>query len=427
IIPKAPRPPFPPLGGLRCWTLNKKIYLIEHLEEKYPDEFDEDDFEILSTRKITGRSFVELTEAKLVGYGMADRPAIVIAKHITKLKGFDVVVRPKQKEFLTWYTNIDQATIDELKERIITHYPETKDVDSARIKIIVGNKERIITNDSILQRTLKVFSVSKIKNFAVSLDQLSKPFTAFTLSQVCNLYEISDQENPDITAFPVFQCVVPNFMIQFCLGLFVGSVPIEDGHESLTLLINTLKSLRRATDFNETIGGTRLKYIEPFLRAAVTHSFERAIILRSQKFIRGRHGYGPVDESLESRRTGAQVGVTEIKNEDVKKGVAQNAVQLESCLIIRKCKQEDDDYGEPVELKKAYGIITDARDWYFLSCEKDNEKMRYRLSKFFTVALQEEVNEGQVKMVLERIIWLLGQMKQAEEEVAPTSASVSVH
>jgi len=77
---------------------------------------------------------------------------------------------------------------------------------------------------------------------------------------------------------------------------------------------------------------TRSLYVESFLVASVIH-FENDIILRPQKLLRGKTGHGPVDFSLESRPTGVQVGVTEIKKDDLRKGIAQNAVQLEACLV----------------------------------------------------------------------------------------------
>ncbi|KAF9340976.1 hypothetical protein BGX26_008820, partial [Mortierella sp. AD094] len=53
--------------------------------------------------------------------------------------------------------------------------------------------------------------------------------------------------------------------------------------------------------------------------------------------------------------------VTEVKHEDFRKGVAQNLVQLESSLTVRKRKRCDDDEEEEEEDRsaplKAYGIM----------------------------------------------------------------------
>ena len=60
----------------------------------------------------------------------------------------------------------------------------------------------------------------------------------------------------------------------------------------------------------------------------------------------------------------------------------------------RKRKRDDED----VELKKSYGIVTDARDWYFLRCEKGGDgRIRYSLSDPLIVELGKEVNSDHVK------------------------------
>ncbi|RUO95783.1 hypothetical protein BC936DRAFT_143236 [Jimgerdemannia flammicorona] len=189
-----------------------------------------------------------------------------------------------------------------------------------------------------------------------------------------------------------------------------GAASIDSNDPPLRHLIENLKSLKRATEFQLANEATRSLYVESFLVASVIH-FENDIILRPQKLLRGKTGRGPVDFSLESRPTGVQVGVTEIKKDDLRKGIAQNAVQLETA---RKRKREDED----VDLKKSYGIVTDARDWYFLRCEKGGDgRIQYSLSDPLIVELGKEVNSDHVKTVLERIIWLLGEMKKAEAEV----------
>ena len=75
-----------------------------------------------------------------------------------------------------------------------------------------------------------------------------------------------------------------------------------------------------------------LLYVKSFLVAAV-HHFKEDIILRPQKRLHGRHGHGPVDFALESHHTDATIGVTGIKRDDLKKGIAQNMVQLKACLV----------------------------------------------------------------------------------------------
>ncbi|RUP44359.1 hypothetical protein BC936DRAFT_149582 [Jimgerdemannia flammicorona] len=59
--------------------------IIQHLTKKFPEEFDEEDFNVLRKEKIKGRVFLGLTKEKLKAYGMAGGPAKVIADCVTEL------------------------------------------------------------------------------------------------------------------------------------------------------------------------------------------------------------------------------------------------------------------------------------------------------------------------------------------------------
>ncbi|EXX61277.1 hypothetical protein RirG_172680 [Rhizophagus irregularis DAOM 197198w] len=59
----------------------------------------------------------------------------------------------------------------------------------------------------------------------------------------------------------------------------------------------------------------------------------------ARKNITGPNGHGPVDFAIDLLQTAKTVGVAEVKDEDFYKGIAQNAVQLESALSNRKRKQ----------------------------------------------------------------------------------------
>jgi hypothetical protein len=67
------------------------------------------------------------------------------------------------------------------------------------------------------------------------------------------------------------------------------------------------------------------------------HTFE----LRPEKNITGPNGHGPVDFAIDLLKTAKTVGVTEVKDKDIYKGIAQNAVQLESALVNRKRKANE--------------------------------------------------------------------------------------
>ncbi|RUP42715.1 hypothetical protein BC936DRAFT_138190 [Jimgerdemannia flammicorona] len=59
--------------------------VIQHLQAKFPGDFDAEDFEVLLKRKIRGRAFLKLTEGKLSDIGMEYGPASIIAGYIKEL------------------------------------------------------------------------------------------------------------------------------------------------------------------------------------------------------------------------------------------------------------------------------------------------------------------------------------------------------
>jgi hypothetical protein len=101
-------------------------------------------------------------------------------------------------------------------------------------------------------------------------------------------------------------------------------------------------------------------------------------------------------------QTAKTVGVTEVKDEDFYKGVAQNAVQLESALSNRKRKANEMEEGTFVG--KVFEIITDAKEWYFMECSLDEQdRLRFKLSKPVVVVYGTESMEGNVERVLGHI------------------------
>ncbi|RIA99327.1 hypothetical protein C1645_811563 [Glomus cerebriforme] len=88
------------------------------------------------------------------------------------------------------------------------------------------------------------------------------------------------------------------------------------------------------------------------------------------------------------------VGVTEVKDEDFYKGIAQNAVQLESALSNRKRKANEMEE-EGLFTGKTYGIVTDAEKWYFMECSLDDQdRLRFKLSKPEAQKADSAVNLG---------------------------------
>ena len=52
---------------------------------------------------------------------------------------------------------------------------------------------------------------------------------------------------------------------------------------------------------------------------------------------------------------------------------------------------------------KVFRIITDAKEWYFMECSDDQERLRFKLSKPIVAVYDSEDIKGMVKRVLRHI------------------------
>ncbi|RIA96156.1 hypothetical protein C1645_815723 [Glomus cerebriforme] len=95
------------------------------------------------------------------------------------------------------------------------------------------------------------------------------------------------------------------------------------------------------------------------------------------KLIKGQNGQENLDYAIECHSTGRILGLIEVKREDFMKGFTQASVQMESSLTGRKRKENEIDDERDVD--KVFGIVTDARDWYFMECTLDGGES-HRLS-----------------------------------------------
>ncbi|CAG8768241.1 9177_t:CDS:2, partial [Ambispora leptoticha] len=114
-----------------------------------------------------------------------------------------------------------------------------------------------------------------LKAFTVIIEIPSKAFSDWSFPKVCQLYGLGESDDPSLSVFPPFTC--------------------------------EYKELK--TDSSQAI----LKHLIAELEARP-------------------NGRGPVDFAIDLLQTAKTVGVTVVKDEDFYKGIAQNAVQLESAL-----------------------------------------------------------------------------------------------
>ncbi|KAF9536469.1 hypothetical protein EC957_010878 [Mortierella hygrophila] len=153
--------------------------------------------------------------------------------------------------------------------------------------------------------------------------------------------------------------------------------------------------------------------------------FNGELTLAPERSLRGRHGHGKVDYAIEAlAKDGSRhvLGVTEVKHEEYGKGLAQNLVQLESSLTVRKRKRDSDDNGDEERDEdrsiplKAYGIVTDATYWFFVECiidpsQDSGDRPKFRISRLDDIVnYNKSTWRAEAKAVLSQIVWLMRKM-----------------
>ncbi|RUO95818.1 hypothetical protein BC936DRAFT_143166, partial [Jimgerdemannia flammicorona] len=73
----------PPATDIEKWDTKK---IVQHLQDKFPGELLQEDFDILVAQRIGGHSFLRLTKDDLMADGMKRGPATVIAGYVEELK-----------------------------------------------------------------------------------------------------------------------------------------------------------------------------------------------------------------------------------------------------------------------------------------------------------------------------------------------------
>ncbi|RIA96390.1 hypothetical protein C1645_815407 [Glomus cerebriforme] len=179
-------------------------------------------------------------------------------------------------------------------QRIYTKNGETTGSRERFCSIKVNKWERYSPwNDQDLCKLLRLFVSKKNFKFTVFIKTPSKfkPFNEWTFPKVCELYELSDDPNPDIDVYSVFSC---------------DSADLTSG---------------------VSLYGKNFKIVP-------------------EKLVKGHNGQGNLDLTIERRSTGRIVGLVEVKRDDFKQGFAQTTVQMESSLTCRKRKANeiDDEY-----------------------------------------------------------------------------------
>ncbi|PKY41674.1 hypothetical protein RhiirA4_539787 [Rhizophagus irregularis] len=117
----------------------------------------------------------------------------------SSMVSFDIVVSPKRTKGFKWTVDIDNATLDGLKEYIREmEKPPALENDGAVLNFISSGERYSPRNDQDLCKMLRLFVSNNSFKFTVLIETPSKPFNEWTFPKVCELYGLSDDPNPSI-------------------------------------------------------------------------------------------------------------------------------------------------------------------------------------------------------------------------------------
>ncbi|KAF9536462.1 hypothetical protein EC957_010882 [Mortierella hygrophila] len=315
-----------------------------------------------------------------------------------------IVVKPEKKVAFSWSAMVETATLDDLKKNIFVLYPQYAHDEYLEVFVYNGQpKPEPVRDNDDLRKILMISKATLKSKLTISLETPTKNFSAWTFKDVCDEYNLSASADPGFEVLPPF----PD----------IQSILLDSDFEKATQdrLINEIESRVDVLNLFGANEATKSMLVESFMVAA-TKLFKDDLYLTSQRNLSGRRGNGPVDFSVHSRTThDYTLGVTEVKRDDFKQGVAQNLVQLESALTQRKRKRETSDVDgdeEPRKKQRAYGIVTDSAEWAFLECTlHEDETVTYRMSKLKEKLNYDDKWQEDAKSVLGKIVWLWSRMR----------------
>ncbi|KAF9969244.1 hypothetical protein BGZ73_008506 [Actinomortierella ambigua] len=328
----------------------------------------------------------------------------------------NIVVRPNRSASFPWTTDTETATISKLEKAIYAVYPDKEDGEAVLAVIHPhGTSEgtEYPSDDAHLRDIIRLYRKTNTKTLTVALETPTKKYKDFTLKGVNSLYRISNMETPTMSDLPPFT------------GISTEPLGTKKHKQSLRRLLDELDSRIQAIPSDTFANGaTCSAYVCSFLTQAVL-IFNGELTLTPERPLRGKHGHGKVDYAIEApAKDGSRhvLGVTEVKHEDYRKGLAQNLVQLESSLTVWKRKRSSDDNADEEREQdssfpmKAYGIVTDASFWFFVECTIDPSQDSGDRPKFRVSRLDDIVNYNkstwreEAASVLGQIVWLMRKM-----------------
>ncbi|KAF8932529.1 hypothetical protein BGZ47_011345 [Haplosporangium gracile] len=381
-------------------TEKKKLKATTKLSKVFDTELPDETIHIIVQRPSPLHSDVLHPEVAALRKQLSQLQAEVQDSSIT----LGIVVKPEKKVAFSWSAMMETATLDDLKKNVFDLYPQYAHDDYLQIFVYNGQpKPELVRDDEDLRKILKVAKANSKLKLVISLETPTKNFSAWTFKDVCDEYNLSESSDPGLHVLPAFS--------------EIQSMPLDSDLQRVTQdqLIHEIESRVDALNLFGANEATKSIVVASFMIAA-TRLFKEDLYLASQRNLSGRRGNGPLDFSVHPRKThDYTLGVTEVKRDDFRQGVAQNIVQLESALTSKKRKRERYDVdGEevPPMNQRAYGIVTDSAEWAFLECTlNEDETVTYRMSKLKEKLNFEDKWQEDAKSVFGKLVWLWTRMR----------------
>ncbi|KAF9948535.1 hypothetical protein BGZ70_002179 [Mortierella alpina] len=185
---------------------------------------------------------------------------------------------PSDRVLLVWHRGY--ATLDDLKKNIFDLDPQYAHDDYLEIFVYNGQpKPELIRDNEDLRKILKVAKTTSKARLTISLETPTKSFSLWKFKDVCAEYDLSLSADSGLDVLPPFTDIEAAPLVS------------EFQKKMLAQLLDEVESMRKCE----------------------------------------------VDFSVHARKNdNLTLGVTEVKKEDFKQGVAQNIVLLESALTTAK-------------------------------------------------------------------------------------------
>ncbi|KAF9952559.1 hypothetical protein BGZ70_000573 [Mortierella alpina] len=291
---------------------------------------------------------------------------------------------------IPWTVNANTATRESLLATIFNTLPALK-TDDVKLTVHYSVPEshfqrqcsEDLEDDNKLQNILRYNHRHKIQDLRLLISHGNKAFNQVEWSDLPKFWGINEYPSFGTIGQADFGLCEKewNVLMEQLSGFIKGDICLRNERESSAYVLSFL---------------ARARMMYPELR------------LDCETPLNGSYGHGKADigvHAVGSDNVIHTVGITEVKiAKAIKNGLAQNGVQLEATNAA-----------PAISAAVSYGIVSDAKEWYFLRCtmKTDTPIPAIQCSKIDTVIdYTKEDWDANAKTIFCSIVWLFQQMAQ---------------